>query len=107
MRDALTVLPVGVENSGGDRIARLNWNMLQVRYTPFWRRATLVNPSLPMQDEQLTVYATATIALGHIVYKIDQIHAIVRSLVGERRFDALDDLARERAERDIEWLGKA
>ena len=67
----------------------------------------MANLSLPVQDEQLAVYATATIALGHIVYKMDQIHAIVRSLVGERRFDALDDLARERAERDIEWLEKA
>jgi hypothetical protein len=55
----------------------------------------------------LAVYATATIALGHIVRKIDEIHAIVRSLVGERRFDALEDLARERAERDSEWLDKA
>lgn len=59
-----------------------------------------------LQDEQLAIYATATIALGHIIYKVDQIQGIVRSLVGERRFDVLDELARERAEGDVEWLGR-
>jgi hypothetical protein len=59
-----------------------------------------------LQDEQLAVYATATIALGHIITKVDQIQGIVRSLVGERRFDALGELARERAEGDVEWLGR-
>jgi hypothetical protein len=55
----------------------------------------------------LAIYATASIALRHIAFKIDQIHNIVRSLVGEQRFDALEDLSRERATRDAQWLDKA
>lgn len=59
------------------------------------------------QDEQLAIYATATIALTHIAYKIDQIHSIVRTLVGEQQFDALEDLSRQRALKDAEWLENA
>lgn len=34
IRDALTVLPAGIENARGDRSVRLNWKMLQVRLPP-------------------------------------------------------------------------
>ncbi|KAJ9113890.1 hypothetical protein QFC19_000084 [Naganishia cerealis] len=86
VQDALISIPHDVDN-GGKRPGHLNWQMLQ--------------------DEQLAIYATASIALSHIAFKIDQIHGIVRSLVGEQRFDALDDLSRERATRDAQLLESA
>ncbi|KAJ9117013.1 hypothetical protein QFC22_004671 [Naganishia vaughanmartiniae] len=86
VRDAMDAIP---DNADGASLRRghLNWRTLQ--------------------DEQLAIYATASIALSHIAFKIDQIHGIVRSLVGEQRFDALEDLSRERAMRDAQWLAKA
>lgn len=81
---------------------RLNWRMLQVRTS-----GCEVAQAHDKQDEQLAIYATATIALSHIAFKIDQIHRIVRSLVGEQQFDALEDLSKERARKDAEWIEKA
>ncbi|GHJ86374.1 hypothetical protein NliqN6_2776 [Naganishia liquefaciens] len=85
VRDTVLDVPVGKDKTG--HAGRLNWRMLQ--------------------DEQLAIYATASIALSHIALKTDQIHQIVRQLVGEQQFDVLGDLSKERARKDAEWLDRA
>lgn len=105
VRDTLIAIPENVDGASL-RHGHLNWRMLQVRSLSFFTRALLLT-SPYVQDEQLAIYATASIALSHIAFKIDQIHSIVRSLVGEQRFNALEDLSRERATRDAQWLDKA
>lgn len=56
-----------------------------------------------VKNEQLAVYATACVALGHMVTLADEMHDIVKELAGERTHD-LEGWMKERAERDAERM---
>lgn len=71
-----------------------NFNTLHVRPSP--------NPSTRRRangkDEQFALYATANVALVHLTNALNELHLIVRDLVGEKELEGFQ-IAQER------WAG--
>jgi hypothetical protein len=73
-----------------------NFRTLHVRPPIFTRSQS--RQVADVQDEQFALYATANVALVHLTNALNELHLIVRDLVGEKELEGFQ-IAQER------WAG--
>ncbi len=86
-------------------IVPMTWESIQVseRAMRYWLETHRANQMCTTpQTEQLSIFATATIALASIINTTDRITDVVRSLVGERDFESLERMHRNLAQGQLE-----
>jgi hypothetical protein len=84
-----------------DLSGELTLDMAKVSFLPLvppcqrWGRLT-------RQDEQFAIYSTANVALIHLTSRLDEMHRVIISLVGERELEAFDRTQERWTRRELE-----